>query len=261
MAVVELQHQVTGEGESVLLLHGLGSRLQDWGLQIPALSEKFRVIACDQRGHGASPKPAGPYSMSLFAQDAADLLARLDAGPAHIVGISLGGMVALQLALDHPELVASITIVNSAPEVTIRTLRQRREFWLRWFILHVLGMKRMGAFVAGKVFPDEGEEENRATMAEAWGRNDKRCYIASTRALVGWSVLDRLGEIAVPTLIVSGSKPYSSSLASESRLAEIAGAEMVVIEQARHAAPIQQPQEFNALLLEFLTGLAGNTLD
>ena len=86
---------------------------------------------------------------------------------------------------------------------------------------------------------DEKRKRLERTVAR-WRRNDKRCYIASTRALVGWSVLDRLGEIAVPTLIVSGLKPYSSSLASEPRLAEIAGAEMVVIEQARHAAPIRR---------------------
>jgi len=149
--------------------------------------------------------------MEMLTEDVSELISELGRGPMHVVGISLGGMIGLQLALDHPEQVRSLTVVNSAPEVTIRTFEQRRGLWLRMAILRILGMKRMGAFIAGKVFPEDDEIEFRERMAEAWAKNDKRAYTAATKALIGWSVLARLDEISLPTLVITGTEAYSPS--------------------------------------------------
>ena len=218
-------------------------------------SADHEVICCDLRGHGDSAKAAGPYSMEMLTEDVSELISALGRGPMHVVGISLGGMIGLQLALDHPEQVRSLTVVNSAPEVTIRTFEQRRGLWLRMAILRILGMKRMGAFIAGKVFPEDDEIEFRELMAETWAKNDKRAYTAATKALIGWSVLARLDEISLPTLVITGTEAYSPSLVTEPLLAEIAGVQIEVIEGARHAAPLQQPEEFNQILLDFFKRL------
>jgi pimeloyl-ACP methyl ester carboxylesterase len=116
-------------------------------------------------------------------------------------------------------------------------------------------MKRMGAFIAGKVFPEDDEIEFRERMAEAWAKNDKRAYTAATKALIGWSVLARLDEISIPTLVITGTEAYSPSLVTEPLLAEIAGVQIEVIEGARHAAPVQQPEQFNQILLDFFKRL------
>jgi len=252
---VELNHTSVGSGTPVLLIHGLGSSIADWYLQMDDFSADHEVICCDLRGHGDSAKVAGPYSMEMLTEDVSELISALGRGPMHVVGISLGGMIGLQLALDHPEQVRSLTVVNSAPEVTIRTFEQRRGLWLRMAILRILGMKRMGAFIAGKVFPEDDEIEFRERMAEAWAKNDKRAYTAATKALIGWSVLARLDEISIPTLVITGTEAYSPSLVTEPLLAEIAGVQIEVIEGARHAAPVQQPEEFNRILLDFFKRL------
>ena len=120
---MELNHTSVGSGTPVLLIHGLGSSIADWYLQMDDFSADHEVICCDLRGHGDSAKAAGPYSMEMLTEDVSELISALGRGPMHVVGISLGGMLGLQLALDHPEQVRSLTVVNSAPEVTIRTIR------------------------------------------------------------------------------------------------------------------------------------------
>jgi len=90
---IELYYETAGEGEPLLLLHGLGSSVRDWERQIPEMAKSYRVIACDVRGHGRSEKPPGPYSMSQFARDVAGLLRALDIPSVHICGLSIGGMI------------------------------------------------------------------------------------------------------------------------------------------------------------------------
>ncbi|MBL8989265.1 MAG: alpha/beta fold hydrolase, partial [Gemmatimonadetes bacterium] len=119
---VALQTIDRGTGPTVILIHGLGGRGADWTPQIDHLASRFRVVAPDLRGHGQSPKPAGPYAMRDLAADVAALIRRVGGGPVHVVGLSLGGMVAFQLAVDDPALVRTLTIVNSGPEVVPRNL-------------------------------------------------------------------------------------------------------------------------------------------
>src|SRR5438105_12464497 len=120
---IELHYESAGEGPPLLFLHGLGSSGQDWRRQVRAFTDRFRVITYDVRGHGASDKPPGPYSVPLFAQDAAALLRELETGPAHLCGLSMGGMIAFQLAVDFPELVQTMTIVNSGPSMVLETAK------------------------------------------------------------------------------------------------------------------------------------------
>src|SRR5439155_12833482 len=94
-----------------------GSSKRDWEPQVAELAKTYRVITVDLRGHGQSDKPAGPYTIPEFAADVAGLLESLHASPAHIVGLSLGGGVAFQLAVNYPALLKSLTIVNSGPSM------------------------------------------------------------------------------------------------------------------------------------------------
>ena len=120
---IDLYYETRGDGEPLLLIHGLGSSTRDWEHQVEYFARHYRVILFDARGHGRSGKPPGPYSMVLFATDAARLLQALDAHPAHVVGISMGGMFAFELALSNAEWVKSLVIVNSGPRVCRRQLQ------------------------------------------------------------------------------------------------------------------------------------------
>ena len=110
---IDVYYEKRGSGEPVLLIHGLGSSTEDWEYQVERLASRYTVVSYDVRGHGQTGKPRGRYSVAQFASDAAGLIERLGLGPVHVQGISMGGMIAFQLAVDKPDLVRSLTIVNS----------------------------------------------------------------------------------------------------------------------------------------------------
>jgi pimeloyl-ACP methyl ester carboxylesterase len=122
---IELYSEVSGQGQPLLFIHGLGSSTRDWERQAAFFSRHHQVITFDLRGHGKSDKSPGPYSIQLFAADTAALIGSLGIGKTHVVGLSLRGVIAFQLALETPALVSSMVIVNSGPEFIVRTLKQR----------------------------------------------------------------------------------------------------------------------------------------
>ena len=145
-----------GDGaETVLLVHGLGSSTEDWAPQVEALSAQFRVVTYDVRGHGQTSKPAGSYSVPQFAGDAASLIEALGLGAVHLVGLSMGGMIGFQLAADRPDLVRSLVIVNSGPEMILRTRKERLAIAQRRWIIRLMGMRAWGKVLADRLLPSE----------------------------------------------------------------------------------------------------------
>lgn len=250
---VDLYYETHGTGEPVLLIHGLGSSTQDWEPQIPDLSKEFEVIAFDVRGHGRSSKPRQRYSVKLFADDTAALVRALGVGPAHVVGISMGGMIAFQLAVDAPDLVRSLVIVNSGPAMPIRTFAQRMMIWTRVAIVRIRGMRAMGQVLAAKLLPKPEHAALRAAFIERWAANDPTAYLSALHGLVNWGVMDRLAGITCPVLVLSADQDYTPIPIKQAYTAMMPDAELVVVEDARHFMPIEQPAPFNAALLKFLT--------
>ena len=247
----ELHYEVMGQGDPVLLVHGLGSSLRDWEHQVEALARRHTVIAVDLRGHGASCKPPGPYSIALFARDVATLLDALGVRPAHVCGISLGGMVAFQLAADFPERVRSLAIVNSGPAFPGRTLKGKLAIWTRLAMIRWKGLPALGAMVAGKLFPKPEHEALRRTFVERFAANDSTAYVATLRAISQFDVASRLGEISCPVLVMSGDRDYTPVSAKQAYLPLLADARLVVIEDSGHASPMDQPAKVNEALLKF----------
>lgn len=250
-----LYYEVAGAGPPVLLLHGLGSSSEDWALQTPEFAKNYTVVTVDTRGHGRSAKPPGPYSIPQFAADVAALMACLEIVPAHVLGLSMGGMIAFQLAVDYPYLLRSMVIVNSYPELLPQNLAQRLAWYRRQVIIRLLGMKRMGQYLGGLLFPEPHQAELRQILAERWAKNDKRAYLATTKALYGWSLTRRLGEIRCPTLVITADQDYTPVAHKEAYTAKIPGARLVVIPNSRHATPVDQPERFNEVVLEFWEGV------
>src|SRR5262249_18413014 len=158
-------------------------------------SKHFRVITFDVRGHGRSEKPLGPYSIPLFANDTMELLRLLGIRSAHVVGISMGGMIAFQLAVSAPDLVQSLVVVNSGPELIVRTLRERIQVLQRKLVVRLLGMRKMGEVLSERLFSKPEQADLRKMFAERWAENDPRPYREALQALIGWSVTDQLSNI------------------------------------------------------------------
>jgi len=241
-----------GGGDPIVLIHGLGSSARDWFAQIPFLEKHYRVITLDLRGHGRSDKPDEPYSIAQFARDVAVILRKMEAAPAHVVGLSMGGMVAMQLAADAPELVRSLVVVNSAVDVRLKTWRDVWFYVSRRFAVQALGMRRVGKLIADRLFVRPDQEDIRAEFVERWAGNDQAAYIRTVDAIMGWSVLDRLDRITMPALLVSSEHDYTPVSAKNLTVARMPNAELAVVDGARHALPVERPDEFNALLDDFL---------
>jgi 3-oxoadipate enol-lactonase len=249
---INLYYEVNGTGQPLLFIHGLGSSTRDWELQVQEFSRSYQVITFDLRGHGQSDKPAGPYSMSMFASDTAGLLKTLGIESANVVGLSLGGGIAFQLTADSPALLKTMVIVNSAPEMVVRTFKDKLGVWQRFAIVRLLGMRRMGEVLSKRLFPKAEHASLQATFVERWAENDSRAYQNAMRAMIGWSVTNRLGLITCPTLVISADQDYTPVALKEKYTKLIPDAQLVVISDSHHATPVEQPEKFNAALMDFL---------
>ena len=164
----------------------------------------------------------------------------------------MGGMVGFQFAVDHPQWLRSLCIVNSAPEVKRRT-RSDWLWWLkRWSLARILSVETVGQGLAARLFPKPGQADLRHKMAQRWARNDKYAYLKSFDAIVDWGVQERIGEIRCPTLVVAADHDYTPIQLKERYVALMPHARLVVIDDSRHATPLDQPEVFNQTLLQFL---------
>ncbi|MBS1251633.1 MAG: 2-hydroxy-6-oxo-6-phenylhexa-2,4-dienoate hydrolase [Anaerolineales bacterium] len=246
------EHNPAGE-PAVLLLHGLGSAGADWLLQFKPLAEAgYRVLAPDLRGFGQSSWP-GRTSVPDMARDVALLLDEIDAGAVHVAGISMGGTVALQLALDHAPRVRRLALVNTFARLRPQGISGYVYFPLRMLLMHTLGMETQARLVTRRIFPRPDQAVYRLQFYQRVVNTDPSAYRAAMWALVRLNVEHRLGEIRVPTLVVTGEDDTTVPPAAQHRLVEgISGARQAVIPKAGHAVIADSPIEFNRVVLPFL---------
>jgi pimeloyl-ACP methyl ester carboxylesterase len=239
---------------TVLLLHGLGANASSWTLQFDSLIEVgMRPLAPDAPGFGQSRYDGRGWSFKRVAADLAGLLGELRIGPVHLVGLSMGGVLAQQFVLDYPQLVRKLVLVSTFSVLRPETLSQWGYFFRRLLVVHTLGLKQQSEFVARRVFPEAGQAALRRMAMEQIATADPRAYRAAMRSLGFFNSRRRLKEIKVPALIVTGANDSTVSPAHQRMLAGgICGARQVVIPEAGHAVAIDQFAAFNQILLEFL---------
>ena len=249
---IQIYYELQGAGTPVLFLHGLGSSSNGWAWQRDVFAAQYQVILADVRGHGRSSKPPGPYSVPTFAADIVGLLDGLDVTAVHVVGLSMGGMIGFQMAVDYPERVKSLTVINSGPELVAHSWKERLFIWQRKLLLNTLSMEKIGQAIGGRLFPEPEQAAYKEMFVAEFVKNDKAAYKAATNALFGWSVRDRIGRIQCPVLVLASDQDYTPVSAKEAYVAEIPHARLVVIENSRHAAPIDQPDVVNTAVMDFL---------
>jgi 3-oxoadipate enol-lactonase len=250
-----LDENATGT-PTVLLLHGLGGTGGSWQRHISWLAQAgYRVLAPDMRGFGQSSYP-GRTGIALLAQDMAELLQRVGAGPAHVVGISLGGTVAQQVALDHPALARSLVLVNTFAKLRPDGFRSWLYYLMRLALVHTLGLGVQARLVARYMFPGPKQEQQRRQLYEQVIRANVHAYRATMRALWAFDVESRLGEIHVPTQIITGDQDSTVAPRNQRLMVDrIPGARQVVVANANHAVMVDQPEAFERTLRDFRDGL------
>src|SRR2546428_582059 len=254
---ITLYWEVHGKGDPLLLIMGLGANATGWWAQPPSFSREYRVIAFDNRGTGRSDKPNEPYSIGQMADDAHGLLDDLGVGPAHVFGMSLGGMIAQELVLRYPTRVRTLllggtmaggpTAMFAGPEVV-------QQF------ISLAGMPLVQALEAGfallysegYIAKNKGELVRRALL-NAHLMAPMYAIQRQFMAVVGFNTVGRLGEIKAPTLVLTGTADrvipaHNARLLSEGipdeRLAEFEG--------AGHGFLVERSEDVNATVLAFL---------
>ena len=239
-------------GLPVVLLHGLGSSCEDWQLQVPVLGRRHRILAPDLPGHGRSEGFRGWPRMETYAGVVRRLLEQADASPAHLVGLSLGGAIALQLALDSPRHVASVVAVNTLARFLPRATAVGRGFARLGFALSGR-MDAVAEWVAAELFPEPEQAELRQVATARLAANQRSAYLQALAAAVRFNVRRRLGAIDCPALIVAGEIDPLIPLERQREIAkEMDGARLAIVPGSRHATPIDSAETFNQIVLAFL---------
>jgi pimeloyl-ACP methyl ester carboxylesterase len=245
---VELYYEVHGEGPVILLTHGYGSTAQMWRGQIDALTATHKLVVWDMRGHGQSDSPddLAEYSEAKTVADMAALLDAVAAETAIIGGLSLGGYMSLAFHRTHPERTRALLIFDTGPGYRND---EAREGWNQNAIRRAERLERdgLGQLARGSAEVASAQHRSAAGLANA----ARGMLTQKTSA-----VLESLPTVAVPALVVVGANDTPFLAASDYMAAKIPGAQKVVIENAGHAANIDQPQAFNAAVTAFLSGLS-----
>lgn len=246
-----------GSGPVVLFSHGLMWDTRLFSPQIAALRDRYRCIAWDHRGQGRSEITAEGYDMDTLAADAAALIERLGVAPVHFVGLSMGGFVGLRLAIQQPQLLRSLTLIDTsaAAEPAANVPRYR----LLNVIARVFGLRP----VIGQVMPilfgrsflrDPTRAAERAEYRARLIANDRVGITRAVRGVIERAAVDaQLHRITVPTLILVGEEDVATTPErSEAMHAAIRGSTMLRIARAGHTATLENPGAVNAALRAFL---------
>ncbi len=239
--------------QTIVLLHGLGATSSSWTLQIPCLEEAgYHILAPDTRGFGQSDYPGPPGSIDDMADDIANLLANLNISSAHIAGISMGGMLALSLALRYPAMVDKLVLINTFAALRPKMASTWFYYALRLVLVHTLGLRVQAQAVAKRIFPLSEQEALRQAFIEQVLQANPKGYRAAMRALARFNVTKKLSIIPNHTLIVTGQNDTTVPLQCQVQLKAIPLSRHVIIPRAGHAVTIDQPGLFDQALLSFL---------
>jgi 3-oxoadipate enol-lactonase len=219
-----------------------------WEPQVAPLSERFRVIRWDMRGHGRSPVPPGPYDLADMGADALALLDRLGAGRAHAAGVSLGGMTSMWLAVNAPErvdrLVPCFTSARLGPP----------EMWRdRAALVRAGGMEAVPSSVPERWLTPEGDPGLAARLRAMLAAQPPDGYAECCGAIERMDLRSALPRVTAPTLVVAGEQDQATPPEHAELIASlIPGARLEVLPGAAHLGNLERPEAFTALLLDFL---------
>ena len=251
----------TAPGPLVLLLHGVGGGREAWGAAgsdsgAALAAAGFTAVAVDFPGYGLS-RPVQPYDLAGMAAALAQLVAWLGLGPAVLVGHSMGGMVAQELAARTPQAVAGLVLASTSPAFGKPGGDWQRDFLQSRFapLDAGAGMAGLAAQLVPAMLPPDAPASVRAGAQVLMAGVPEATYRSAVAALVAFDRRAQLPLIAVPTLVITGELDKTAAPEVARKMAErIPGALLQTVPGAGHLLPMEQPQAFNTALLSFLAG-------
>ncbi len=266
---IELNYEIMGEGEPLLLVMGLGMDRRGWMFQVPFFSRYYKTIVFDNRGVGQSSKPSGAYTTKVMAEDAASLLDALGIKSAHIVGISMGGMISQQLALHFPQkikklvlgctyaaalkemddlIASSIKSLFGDGNLTVEQIAQTKNVDLKIILPYMMSLTLSPAFLEkNKALVDMMVDEVLREGLNVEG------FFGQLQAVRQHNVLSELQKISLPTLVITGDEDrLIPPRCSDEIVSRIPGAKLIKIKGGSHGFNFEQPDAFNTEVHSFL---------
>lgn len=247
-----------GEGEAVLFLHGIGGNRRNWRSQLPVFAQRFLAVSFDARGYGDSDDYDGPLHFPDFADDAARILDHLGIGRAHIVGLSMGGNVAIDFAHRHRERVLSLVLCDTDHGTRDAPEEARQEF-LRLRsepLLNGQTMAEIAPALARSLTGPQADAAAQEAIMESLLRLRADNYLKSIRGTIDIDLTDAVDSIRAPTLIVVGEHDALTPVSEAQYLhSRIRGSRLAIIPGAGHLSNIEAPGFFNEVVMNFLAGI------
>jgi pimeloyl-ACP methyl ester carboxylesterase len=270
---IELYYEEHGSGDPLLCIMGFATDSTGWLMQVPAFAEKHRTIVFDNRGVGRSAKPSGAYTIHEMADDAVGILDHLGIDRADVLGVSMGGMIAQELVLRHPDRVRALVLAATFPEPDAETEDQRKIIFHQMggsiteagemridftafnplmFFQHLLPL----VFNPGFIQTELPRLMQMFSGALQFGFSIE-AIMGQMQAIMRHKATDRLADITAPTLVITGDADRLISPANSDVIARsIPGATLVKVPGGSHAFNIEMPELFNRTVLDFLGSAA-----
>ena len=251
---VKIYWEEEGKGAPLLLIMGLGWPSYMWYRTKPLVAEQYRTITFDNRGAGRSDVPAGPYSIAAMASDAATVLDAAGIESAHLYGVSMGGMIAQEFALQYPKRVKSLILGCTAaggPEAK-RAAPEVIEVLTRQGMTPEEAARAINPYIYDKETPPSRVEEDLKIRLQWTPTFDG--YMAQLQGIMMWEAYSRIAQIGVPTLVVHGETDQLVPAENGKLIAQrISRSKLVMIPHASHIYSTDQPEAAHKSVLEFLS--------
>ncbi len=244
-----------GTGTPIVFSHGLLWNSSLFAPQIAKLKENYRCIAYDHRGQGRSADDAADaISMATLTDDAAALIDALGLGRVHFCGLSLGGIVAMRLAVGRPDLIRSLVLLDTTADPEPSKLKYKiLNLIVRLFGMQAVTKAIMPALHGKTALKDPARADERSDWQAQLSANRRSIWRAVNGVLARESLYPELGKITAPTLVAVGEEDVGTPPAMSQRIAQaINGAKFLVIPRAGHGSTLEQPEAVTAAIAEFL---------
>lgn len=258
----QLYYEIHGEGPPLVLVMGIGYDSSLWTLeQVPALSTRFRVVIMDNRDVGRSSMASNPYTIADMADDLAGLLDALGIQRTHVLGLSMGAMIAQEFALRYANRLDRLVLTGSGA-APARSAFDPIRIW-SWVKVNdatgetFVGQQFTSLFSTAFLRNREAVQQTIALLASNPHPTTPEAYQRQAQAYLEFDSLDRLGDITATTLVIVGEQDLVTPPWIAREVADaIPGARFEVIrgEGSSHVVPIERPDDFNQLVSNFLAG-------